>query len=630
MRRYSAGLGGTRIGAMGAAILVFGLLVPSVLRAGANTWTGGRPGGVPDGTTVGRLSADPTNPYIVYGTFGATLYRSGDGGLTWKPIRSFAELRTVLVQPAAPSTIYVGASEAEADGWHAGVFKSNDGGETWVRTLDDIWVSFLAGSPTDAATVYAGSGPWIYKTLDAGETWSQPGSLSGWIAGLVIHPRESSIVYAVGQGYDYWGLTRGSVVRTTDGGTRWSDVTPGGIEGATAVTVDGVSSSTLYIGTAPYLYSDSTTPNDVKRSEDGGVTWTSAGAGLGGRRIEVLAADPQVAGLLYAGTSAGLFKSRDGGRSWTAFGGQLAGAIHELSIGGGGRRLYAGTTSGGYQLEIARGPVDIAAGSGGESRVLVWNEDRLSLGTVNAAGSWTSGVPGAASSTWTAVALAEGAGRSHVLWQNGDGRSAIEVVGESGRQSVNVFASRADWIPSDVSARADGTTHVLWTGIDGRMFLSAVDPTGAIVDGPVYGPALGWSAVAIAEGSGDTWVLWRSADGRFAVSPHRDGTMVAAYIYVADADWSVEDLAVGADGRPRLLRSRPDGIASVATIDASGRLVSEQSHSLEGLRPGRIASGSDGVTRVLFRGDGGDARLMLLDGANTQKEVHALSSGSQP
>jgi hypothetical protein len=607
------------------AFLALVLAIPASLRAGANTWTGGRPVATIEGEPT-RIAADPSDPYVVYGAFGPRLYRSRDGGLTWSRLRSFETLRALLVHPASPSTIYVAAAEVLDDEYRDGVWKSTDAGETWSLTIESIYASVLAAGPMDASTVFAGSGASIYKTTDAGATWSGANSLAGWIASLVIHPREPTIAYAGGEGYDYWGLQAGSVVQTTDGGDSWRGVTPNAIEGVSAVAIDSLDSSTVYIGTAPYLYSDSQTQTDVMRSEDGGVTWTSAGAGIRGKTIEVLAVDPKVSGTLYAGTSAGLYRSRDAGRSWLPFGRQLAGTISSLSVIDEGRRLYAGTASGAYELDMVRGPLDVAAGAAGESRVLLWEGERLSIGTVDASGGWSSGAAGATSATWTAVAIAQGGGdRSHVLWQNGDGRSALEIVGPSGRQSAVVFASRADWIPSDLSVGADGRTHVLWTGADGRMFVAEVNASGAATDGPVYGPAPGWSAAAIADGpDGDSWVLWRAADGRWAVSIHRDGVMVSYYVYVAEADWSAEDLAVGADGRPRILRTRPDGAASVATIDGSGQQVSIQSHSLEGLRPRRIAAGADGRTRVLFSGADGHGELLLLDPDNTLHALHVF------
>ena len=311
------------------AILAALLIVPAALGAGVNTWTGGRPVATLEGAST-IVAAHPSNPDVVFAAFGARLHRSGDGGRTWSRLRSFEEIRALLVHPAAPTAVYVAAYEIVGDEYHSGIFKSTDNGETWTRSLDDVYATVLAGSPTDASTVFAGSGGTVYRTTDGGATWFSSNSISGWLASLVIHPREPNVAYAGAEGYDYWGLTSGSVVKTNDGGARWLGATPANVEGVSAVAVDAVALSTVYIGTAPYLYSDSTTLSDVMRSEDGGATWLSAGDGLRGKGIEVLTVDPQVSGMLYAGTSAGLYRSGSGGRSWTMFGRQLSGSVVSL------------------------------------------------------------------------------------------------------------------------------------------------------------------------------------------------------------------------------------------------------------------------------------------------------------
>ena len=619
------------------AILIVALAIPAVLRAGANTWTGGRPA---DTNAGGRslVASHPDNPDVVYAAFAVDtdrsgLYRSADGGRSWIRLRSFEEITALLVHPASASTIYVAVGELSGPQYHNRIYKSTDDGATWSSVLDTDRVTALAGSPIDASVVLAGG--WahgIHKTDDGGATWSVVGveALSQSLASLVFDPREPTTAYAGIEGYEYWGVYPGGLFKTTDGGNSWQKTGPEAL-GFSVVAIDPTANGALYVATGyPWWGDQWEQPSNLLRSDDG-ETWAMSGEGLSGLAIRSLTVDPHVSGTLYAGTSAGVFRTRDGGHSWTPFGQRIAGVpIRSLAIDGEGRRLLAGTSNAVYELELARGPIDVAGGPGAESRVLVWDADRLSIGKVDASGTWTGGAAGATSSTWTAVALAEDGGRSRVLWQCGDGRSALEIVGPSGRESVSVFPSVADWVPSDVSAGADASTHLLWTGTDGRMFIAEVSATGAVNEGPVYGPAAGWSAVAIADGSGDTWVLWRSADGRFAISAHRDGAMVDAHKYAADADGWAQDLAVGADGHPRILRTNPEGLASVATIDADGQLAAGHRYERPGLRARRIATGTDGLTRVLFSGADGNGELLLLDGANMLKEVDALSARTQP
>jgi photosystem II stability/assembly factor-like uncharacterized protein len=593
------------------------LLTRGILGADANTWTGGRPV-VTAEWDLTIVAADPGDPDVVYGAFGPGLYRSDDGGRTWRFLESFGAIQAVLVHPASPSTIYVAASV---------VYKSTDAGETWSATSVG-YANSLAGSPTDASTVYAGTFDWIYKTTDGGANWSAV-EYWGVVADLVIDPRDPTVSYAAVEGYEYFGDYPGSLVKSTDGGTHWLKSSPEGIDSALAVAVDSVATSTVYMTTGPYRWGEGAgAAPDVLRSDDGGSSWTSAGTGLPSGSVRSLAVDPLISGTVYAGTEAGVYRSRDGGRSWTSFSQRLAGMpITSLAIDGTGRRLHASTSSGVYDLELAIGPMDVTEGPAGASRVLVWDGEAAALGALDASGDWTSTPPGNASATWTAIAIATAPGgdRTHILWQNGDGRTSLEILGPSGRLSASVFAARPGWIASDLSVRPDGTTNILWSGPDGRMSVANYDSHGATNGGPEYGPAPGWSAVSIADGSGDdTWVLWRSSGGRWALSAHRFGRMMASHNYGAHLDWSAQDLAVATDGRPRVLRTSPAGLASVVTIDSRGGLSAGQRYTLPGFTPRRIAAGADGQARLLFGSDDGQGELLVLNADNTLSAKHAL------
>ena len=78
------------------------------------------------------------------------------------------------------------------------------------------------------------------------------------------------------------------------------------------------------------------------------------------------------------------------------------------------------------------------------------------------------------------------------------------------------------------------------------------------------------------------------------------------------------------DGRPRLLRTSPGGRASVATIDAEGRMVADQRYTAPGFTPRRIAAGADGQTRLLFSNGDGQGELLRLNPDNTLHDRYVL------
>src|SRR6187551_4137817 len=109
-----------------AVLAVAAGLCAAHARAGVNTWTG-------LGNTASVVAADPHDPYVVYAVFyPGDLVRSADGGRTWTHLATFDVIYSVLVHPAAPNTLYVGAYVMQGNGY-GNLFKSSDGGATWTR-----------------------------------------------------------------------------------------------------------------------------------------------------------------------------------------------------------------------------------------------------------------------------------------------------------------------------------------------------------------------------------------------------------------------------------------------------------------------------------------------------------------
>ena len=132
-----------------------------------------------------------------------------------------------------PGTYFAGAASG-------GVWKTTDGGATWKPTFDkesSQAIGALAVAPTNPTVVWAGTGEgWavrdmdmmgdgIYKSIDAGETWTRMGlEHTGRIGTIVVHPTNENIVMACALGRATGPQRERGVFRTEDGGRTWQHV----------------------------------------------------------------------------------------------------------------------------------------------------------------------------------------------------------------------------------------------------------------------------------------------------------------------------------------------------------------------------------------------------------------------
>ena len=278
-------------------------------------------------------------------------------GLRW---RSIGPPRSGYVSapagiPGDPATYYVGLPEG-------GVWKTTNAGTTWKPIFDAVHVASIgavAVAPSDPNLVYVGTGNqsgWsfttgkgIYKSSDAGQTWTNIGlAKSQYIGGIAVDPRNANgLLVAVlgprapgGRGAPEGPMPEGErgVYRSTDGGANWTRVLPTeGTAGASDVYMDYRSPDNVFAllsagaGAAAGV--------GAYRSMDGGATWQSLGtrglpeearinamtvaSGTDGRRLYAVAG---VGGGRGAGAARALYRSEDGGESWVAGAKQLASA----------------------------------------------------------------------------------------------------------------------------------------------------------------------------------------------------------------------------------------------------------------------------------------------------------------
>ena len=245
------------------------------------------------------LRIDPQNPNKLFvATYGG-LYRSLDGGGTWQ-LYSLDDQRVtdVAINPLNPQTVF--ASTLVQNSSEGGIYRSVDGGDSWQRLVTtpvEYWFRALAVDPVNAGWLYVWAGDELYRSTDAGNTWSAPLSTLSFVETLLIDPGTPSTLYTVNNA--------DGVSKSLDGGVTWLPANSGLSGGDLEIWMEPQAPSVLYASSSDGFF----------RSLDGGGQWSEEGAGPGAGVLDVVPAIG-ASGTLFAGSSAGLFKSSDGGATW--------------------------------------------------------------------------------------------------------------------------------------------------------------------------------------------------------------------------------------------------------------------------------------------------------------------------
>ncbi len=199
------------------------------------------------------------------------------------------------------------------------------------------WTAPLLASSREPGVLYHGANV-LLRTADGGQTWKQVspdltrndkekqkwsgGPITGDNTGVEIYDTIFSLAESSLAGGELWAGTDDGLVHVTrDGGTTWTNVTPKGFP--EWATVESIALSHTAAGTA-WIAVDAHRLDDLRpyllRTRDGGASWELTVQGLPATSyVLAVREDPEVPGLLYAGTRSGIFISRDGGDRWEAF-----------------------------------------------------------------------------------------------------------------------------------------------------------------------------------------------------------------------------------------------------------------------------------------------------------------------
>jgi photosystem II stability/assembly factor-like uncharacterized protein len=244
-------------------------------------------------TRVSGVTGDPRTYYAATASGG--VWKSADGGVTWTPIfdtQPVSSIGSLAVAPSDPNVLYVGSGEANIRG-----------------------------------NVAAGNG--IYKSVDAGKTWTHVWHQEGQIGTMAVHPRNPDIAYAAVLGHAFGPNPERGVYRTRDGGRTWQQVLKKDSDtGASDVALDPSNPNIVFAGLwqarrTPWSLTSGGPGSGLFVSRDGGDTWKAlSGGGLpagpwGKVGIGVAPSDGRRVYALIEAEKGGLFRSDDGGDTWT-------------------------------------------------------------------------------------------------------------------------------------------------------------------------------------------------------------------------------------------------------------------------------------------------------------------------
>lgn len=269
-------------------------------------------------------------------TFDTTLYNK----MQWREIGPFRGGRSVAVagHKDQPYTFYFGATGG-------GVWKTEDGGDTWINASDGQLsvgiVGALAVAESDPNVIYAGTGEacirgnampgeGVYKSDDAGKSWKFIGLKNAQtISKVRVHPRDENLVYAAALGHPFGANSDRGVYRSKDGGKLWEKVLfKNDSTGAVDLVIDPSNPRILYAAMwQAYRNAWSMTSggkgSGIWKSTDGGDTWkdltTNEGLPKGTLGKIGITASPAKPGRVWASVESdegGLFRSDDGGKTW--------------------------------------------------------------------------------------------------------------------------------------------------------------------------------------------------------------------------------------------------------------------------------------------------------------------------
>ncbi|HSM14676.1 MAG TPA: hypothetical protein VLA66_11475 [Thermoanaerobaculia bacterium] len=310
--------------------------------------------------SIGALAVAPSDPRVIWAGTGQIhqrwdivagdgVYRSTDGGATWRHL-GLTETRHVgdlWVDPRDADVALVAAlGHVFGPNEERGLYRTEDGGATWTRVFfrdADTGAASLAGDPAHPDLLYAslwqvrrhpwldyfqptvGPGSGVVVSSDGGRSWRAAGT-EGWPAAPLGRIELAVIPGSAGRGV--WAAVEsdeaGGLYRSDDAGASW-----------TRVSDDGQLGSSYMSGLVP----DPRDPDalwamgrSMRRSEDGGRTWTIVKGSPGGDDYHAMWVDPTDPRRRITGADQGAVVTLNDGATWSSWYNQPTGQFYRLGV----------------------------------------------------------------------------------------------------------------------------------------------------------------------------------------------------------------------------------------------------------------------------------------------------------
>src|SRR5581483_3232504 len=289
----------------------------------------------------------PSQPNLFYmGQVNGGVWRSDDYGRTWEPIfddQPTQSIGAIAVAPSDPNIVYVASGEglqrpdlSVGDG----IYKSTDAGRTWTHLglRDGRQIPALAVDPRDPKRLFAavlghpyGPNPerGIFRSTDGGQTWDKVLYVDENTGGsdLAMDPANPDVLYAAlwearqgpwEFGNDYNG-PHGGIFKSTDGGKNWRKLTQG-------LPAEVIRANLAIARNEPRRINAAVATQtcvEIFRSDDAGDSWKKATTDkrpalrIGGGDLPVPRVDPKDPETVYS-ASIVTWRSTDGGKTWSA------------------------------------------------------------------------------------------------------------------------------------------------------------------------------------------------------------------------------------------------------------------------------------------------------------------------